>query len=145
MSHIISERIKYCPTWLGENIWKFVSVSLGLCPMCFYPLLILITILSLYISLILLAYMVFFSSDFFQNFLFVFDFLQSEYDMPMSRIFVFTLWFSELSASGVWCLSLSLKNISAIINSNISSTLFLLQVFPLHVCYTFCNCFTVLR
>lgn len=68
---------------------------------------------------------VFFSSGIFQDFLFSFDFLQFEYDMPKCRFLghLSFFLFSELSVSAVCYLTLVFGN-SGYIASNVSSVLF---------------------
>lgn len=84
-------------------------------------------------------------SGFFEDFLFIFDFLHFEHGM--SRC-----WKTELPGSVFWCLSVIFGKFLAITTSNIYCVLLsffspfeIILVFQLLVCYTFWNCHTVLR
>lgn len=81
-------------------------------------------------------------SGFFQCFLFVFDFLWFEY-MTQCRFvcvwYLSFLVFSELSGSSLVSVN-DWKILSHYYFTYFFCSFLLLLVFPLHVCYTFCNC-----
>ena len=91
----------------------------------------------------------FFSSGFFQDFSFIFDFLQYKYNMPRCRfLYLSCLVFSEFPESVVWYLILiwgSSKSQRLQILFLFLFLLLLLMVFPLYMCYILCSFPTVNR
>ena len=94
-----------------------------------------------------------FSSGFFQNFLFISDFMQFGYNIFRCRVIIIifggtSILFCVLWASWsvVWCLSVIQGKFSAMICFRYFPLFppFLLLVFPLHKCYSLYSCLTVL-
>lgn len=88
----------------------------------------------------------FFKSGFFQDFPFVFGFLQFEYDTSICRFWGFLSWFmsSELPRNVVWYLLLILESDQLFLQIYLLLFFSLFLLFKLHVYYTFWNFPTVL-